>query len=204
MEDFYRELDTRVGRSCFNFTTLIIFLIVLFVLGSVGAIWLVQKVKQGGVPRTILPSQQAKESINRKIEEIVKQGEASNEASFTLTEEELTTLLADNLSKTELGKRFREPEVELDPPFAVIHATLVDPVRSQTRWWIEPVVSKGKLIATITKIEVGKLTIPESIAGQFQADVNEIIAGFVPLAGRFEPTSVQVRRDALVITGKIK
>lgn len=204
-EPFYGELDRRAGRSCFNFTTLFVFLLVVLIVGSVGAIWLVRKARE--LPshgKKILPSQQAKEAIGKKIEKLIKQSETETTVTFTLTEEELTTLLTETLAKSPVGKRFKEPQVELDPPLIVIHATLVDPLRSQTTWFIEPEVSEGKLTARIVRVEAGKLTIPEAITGQFSPDLNELLSGFLPLAGRFEPTAVEVRRDALVIQGTIR
>lgn len=202
---FYGELDRRSGRSCFNFTTLIIFLVVVLIIGSASAIWLIGKARE--VPKNqnrIFPSQQAKEAITKKIEELVGRAQASNKVAFELTEEELTTLLVENLGKSALGKRFKEPQVELDPPLIVIRATLVDPLRSLTVWYLEPTVLDGKLEATIVRLEAGKLSVPEAITGQLKANINEIITGFLPLAGRFEAQSIEVRSDRLVISGAIR
>lgn len=203
-ESFYGELDRRSGRSCFNFTTLVIFLIILLILGSLGAVWLIKKARE--LPSTqnrVLPSQQAKEAITKKIEELIKRSTNKNTVTFELTEEELTTLLVENLEKSPLGKRFKEPQVELDPPLIVIRATLVTPLRSQTTWYIEPTVVDSELKARIVRIEAGKLTLPEAITGQLTTNINELVAGFLPLTGKFKATSVEVRTDTLVITGTI-
>lgn len=203
-ESFYGELDRRSGRSCFSFTTLLIFLVTLLILGSVAAIWLIKKARELPSPKNrVLPSQQAKETIIKKIEELITRSADSSGVIFELTEEELTTLLVENLEKSALGKRFKQGQVELDPPLIVIRATLVDPLRSQTTWSIEPKTVDGELKARIVKIEAGKLTLPEVITGQLTANINELVAGFLPLTGRFNATSVEVRTDRLVISGTI-
>jgi len=203
-ELFYGELDRRSGRSCFNFTTLIIFLVILLIVGSGAAIWLIKKARELPSPKNrVFPSQQAKESITKKIEELIKLSTDQNGVTFELTEEELTTLLVENLAKSALGKRFKEPQVELDSPLIVIRITLVDPLRSQTTWYIEPKVEAGDLRARIVKLEAGKLTLPEAITGQLTANINELVAGFLPLTGRFKATSVEVRTDRLMISGTI-
>lgn len=203
--NFYEELDRRAGRSCFSFTTLIIFLLIVLVAGSVGAIYLIRKARE--LPKSgsgVFPSQQAKEAVSQKIQELIKRSEAANTVTLELTEEELTTLLSESLAKGNLGKRFKQSQVELDPPLVLIRTLLVDPLRSQTVWYLEPQVEQGKLVARVIKVEAGKLTIPEFITSQFAADLSELLASFLPLTGRFEPTAVEVRRDILVITGRIK
>lgn len=201
---FYGELDRRSGRSCFSFTTLVIFLIILLILGSVAAIWLIKKARElPGTQNRVFPSQHAKETITKKIEELITRSADSNQVTFELTEEELTTLLVENLEKSALGKRFKQGQVELDPPLIVIRATLVDPLRSQTTWYIEPKTVEGELKARIITIEAGKLTLPEAITGQLTANVNDLVAGFLPLTGRFKASSVEVRTDRLVIKGTI-
>ncbi|MFY9484362.1 MAG: hypothetical protein WAP74_01940 [Patescibacteria group bacterium] len=203
-ESFYGELDRRSGRSCFSFTTLVIFLMILLLLGSGGAIWLIKKARELPTAKNrVFPSQQAKEAIAKKIEELIKHSADKSKVTFELSEEELTTLLVENLGRSALGKRFKEPQVELDPPLIVIRATLVDPLRSQTTWYIEPKTIDGELKARIVRIEAGKLILPETITGQFSTNINELVAGFLPLTGRFKASSVEVRTDMLVIKGTI-
>ncbi|MBI3495337.1 hypothetical protein HY065_01785 [Candidatus Berkelbacteria bacterium] len=205
---FYEELDRRAGpRSLVSFGTLFIFLLILFVVGSVAAVLAVQKIKALSTQdRNIFPSQQAKDSIAQKIEALVKQSsqKQAQPLQITLTEEELTTLLSSELARVPFGKRFKEPQVKLDPPLLILEATLVDPLRSQTKWFITPEVHDGELVAKIVKVQAGKLTIPESIASQLTPNLNDLIASFVPLTGRFEVTAVEVTRSSLVISGIIK
>ncbi len=156
-------------------------------------------------PYAISPSDEAV----RRFEERMAEAEqsASGSVTITVTEEEMTSLIAQALAKREESVPISEPQVHLRNSRVEVYGTVqvTDSMALPGLVAFSISTAGGEISVTVEEIAVGPLPIPESLSETLADTLNAALSENV----RFEEvevliTDVQISAGEMTISGQVQ
>lgn len=154
-------------------------------------------------PYTITPSDEAV----RRFEERMAEAEqnASGVVTITVTEEEMTSLLAQAIARQEESSPISEPQVHFRDGCVEVYGTvqMADSLALPGMVAFSVTVTDGALDVTVEEVAVGPLPVPESALQSLTEMINQTIAKNVRVGGvEATITDVQIGAGEMTVTGK--
>ena len=211
-EEFYQDIDTKKERHCCSCKAMMIVFALLFIAGAVGIWYLLKSVQSiSFLPaRKITPSQKSVDSLSEKLNQSIgqsadlqAQGQAG-EVTIVITEDELTSLIAqnnDDFNNNLLA--IKDITALINPNGIELYGILAKPLKSSIKILALPAVENGHLDIAITKVETGKLKTPEFIVNELNKTIENLISQQVKKGSITSLSNIELQNKQLAITGRL-
>jgi len=175
--DFYHDLDKQKSKIHFGCSSLIFFLIFLFVAGAYIIWWSIKEVKKQVYTPKVIVSQLALDNIEKKLQGFLtgdnKQGEP---IKLIVSDQELTSLLV----KSELlagseNYAVTNPSAVIYPDRVEVFATLAKPMRSNISVSGTPYIDKGEIKFKVNQTKMGNLNLPQIVSGRISGLFEKLV-----------------------------
>lgn len=201
-ENFYEELDRKTKRSFCTCQTLGIgfFILALAIVGSL--VFAYKKIKTAVAPlRHVATTGQEQTELQQKLDVLGKTPGAAT--TVTITEEELTSLLVESISKNP-SIPLRNVQAEIHPEGIVLSGVATQFLNSTVQITLTPTVVDEQIKLQLVKIQAGTLNVPnnltETIAQGIEAAMSTQLAQLNGIAVK----SVILHEGTMNITGTVK
>jgi len=212
-EEFYQDIDTtKKERHCCSCKVMMIVFALLFIVGAVGIWYLLKSVQSiSFLPvRKITPSQKSVDSLSEKLNQSIgqsadlqAQGQVG-EVTIVITEDELTSLIAQNNDDFNNNLLAIKDITALVNPNAIeLYGILVKPLKSSIKISALPTIENGHLKIDIIKVETGKLETPEFIVRELNKTIENLINQQVKKGSITSLSKIELQSKQLAITGRL-
>ncbi len=200
-EDFYHELDTKGRRSFCTCQSLAIIFLILALLLAGAIVWGVKKIKTAVFPaRQVMATRQDSSSVQEKLVQLSQTAGAST--SLTLTEPELTSLLADAIAKNPTIP-LRGIQAQINPDGIVLAGTATKYLTTLLQIDVRPQVVDGRPKLQITKIQAGSLSVPPLLTQLLDKSLQDALATQLNELRSITVKSILLDAGRLRITGTV-
>lgn len=160
--------------------------------------YLVKAAKEANLPSKIVNfTWQDKNDLNEKIK-----ANTDSNIEIPINSKELTAILSEGFGP----KRYviKNVQAVIDEKGINIYGTLVKPLSSQVKITAEPKVENGKIKMNILEMKIGKLSMPEVIAKEFEDSLRIALdQNFSALYENYEVINIESLNDKIIIGGKL-
>lgn len=198
-DQIFEEMDLKTGsRNACSCGTMLAILIVLLVVAVAGSLYLITLIKSRVNRPPAVLHQVSNQDVIAKIQTFFSKPAAAPDASLTITEQELSSVLQTAAAQNEQFP-VKGLQVAISQEAIILSGTLTKPLTSDITIHAVPKAKDGQLEFDITKITAGKVTLPELVVDLIEQKVSDLIKDNLQALEGVEVKEVSLRSGEMVI-----
>lgn len=210
-ENFYQDIDKK-ERSCCSCQAMALFFGLLFMAGALGVWYFFQAIQGGEFKslRKVVPSQEALNSLNIKFQESLKLSRQKQdlgekgEVILTITEQELTSLIASNEDAFNKGVLVIKDITALIKPSGIeFYGQMSRPIRTSIKIISAPSVENGNIKMDIVSVETGKIKSPDFVVSEIGKIFENLINGQLKQDAITHISRIELFDKEMALTGRV-
>lgn len=199
---FYQELDEKKShQSCCTCQSLAVLMFLILLIFGGAVFYLYRQITKEKIFPANLPSAGSLAGFNQKLKDL--KPAADGQVSVSVSEEELTSLLAEGFSAENVI--LKDIRFSINEQNILIYGTLIKPISAKVVMTALPRIQDGRVKFDIINTSAGQLSLPAILNRKVSQIVADSLSAKLGLIyQKAEIREVKLNRGKMILTGQLK